>query len=78
MSDKHKQLLLNVFIFIYNFMEKNKYTPSYEEIGEALNMSSAYISRLVSELIEIGLLERPRDRALVLGKMSINEWLNNI
>ena len=58
MSEKHKLLLLSVFDFIMEFVDKNKYTPSYDEISEGLQMSIAYVSRLVSELVDIGLLER--------------------
>lgn len=78
MSAKHKQLLLNVFTFICNFMEENKYTPSYEEISKSMKISVPYISRLVSELVEIGLLSRPRKKALKLGELDVNEWLRDM
>lgn len=78
MSEKHKLLLLSVFDFITEFIDKNKYTPSYDEISEGLQMSIAYISKLVSELVDIGLLERPRNRALIKGKLDRDEWLKDI
>lgn len=78
MSEKHKKLLLKVYEFVVMFIDKYKYTPSYDEIGNAMKMSPAYISRLVTELVELGALTRPRDRALLKGEADIEKWLKDI
>src|SRR5271163_96725 len=48
-----------VYDFISDFVQKNGYSPSFEEIGEGLGLSSlATVHKHVSNLEEKGLLKR--------------------
>jgi len=53
-----------VYDFISEFVQKNGYSPSFEEIGEGLNLSSlATVHKHVSNLEKKGLLTRDYNRS---------------
>ncbi len=53
-----------VYDFLAQFVEKNGYSPSFEEIGEGLGLSSlATVHKHVSNLEEKGLLKRDYNRS---------------
>jgi repressor LexA len=53
-----------VYDFLAQFMEKHGYSPSFEEIGEGLGLSSlATVHKHVSNLEEKGLLKRDYNRS---------------
>ena len=53
-----------VYDFLAGFVEKNGYSPSFEEIGEGLGLSSlATVHKHVSNLEEKGLLKRDYNRS---------------
>jgi repressor LexA len=53
-----------VYTFIHRFVEQNGYSPSFEEIGEGLGLSSlATVHKHVSNLEKKGLLKRDYNRS---------------
>jgi repressor LexA len=53
-----------VYDFIADFVQKNQYSPSFEEIGEGLGLSSlATVHKHISNLEEKGLLSRDYNRS---------------
>ena len=66
MKEKMKQ----VYNCYKEFIEKEGYSPSHEEVSKITGLSLAYISMIVSDLVELGYLKRPRDRVIIIGK----EW----
>src|SRR5450755_741466 len=53
-----------VYDFLAQFVEKNGYSPSFEEIGEGLGLSSlATVHKHVSNLEQKGLLKRDYNRS---------------
>jgi len=53
-----------VYDFIYDFTQTQGYSPSYEEIGEGLGLSSlATVHKHISNLEEKGLLKRDYNRS---------------
>jgi repressor LexA len=54
----------NVYDFISGFVQKNGYSPSFEEIGEGLGLSSlATVHKHISNLEKKGLLTRDYNRS---------------
>jgi repressor LexA len=54
----------DVYDFIGSFVQKNGYSPSFEEIGSALGLSSlATVHKHISNLEEKGLLKRDYNRS---------------
>ena len=67
MTPKQKE----VFDFVKGFIDERGYSPSYEEIAEALGIKSkGWIFQTVSRLVEQGHLNRVdnRARSLSIGK----------
>lgn len=53
-----------VYDFIYEFVQKNGYSPSFEEIGKGLGLSSlATVHKHISNLEKKGLLKRDYNRS---------------
>jgi len=53
-----------VYDFIYEFVQKNGYSPSFEEIGNGLGLSSlATVHKHISNLEKKGLLKRDYNRS---------------
>jgi len=53
-----------VYDFIADFVQKNQYSPSFEEIGEGLGLSSlATVHKHITNLEEKGLLSRDYNRS---------------
>jgi repressor LexA len=53
-----------VYDFLHNFVQRNGYSPSFEEIGEGLGLSSlATVHKHVSNLEKKGLLRRDYNRS---------------
>ena len=53
-----------VYDFIYGFVQKNGYSPSFEEIGDGLGLSSlATVHKHVTNLEKKGLLKRDYNRS---------------
>ncbi|HZT35261.1 MAG TPA: hypothetical protein VFA15_05035, partial [Nitrososphaera sp.] len=53
-----------VYDFIAEFVQKNQYSPSFEEIGEGLGLSSlATVHKHITNLEEKGLLSRDYNRS---------------
>src|SRR5499427_11066134 len=53
-----------VYDFLAQFVEKHGYSPSFEEIGEGLGLSSlATVHKHISNLEEKGLLKRDYNRS---------------
>ena len=53
-----------VYDFISEFVQKNGYSPSFEEIGEGLDLSSlATVHKHISNLEKKGLLTRDYNRS---------------
>src|SRR4029077_15035396 len=53
-----------VYDFIADFVQKNQYSPSFEEIGEGLGLSSlATVHKHISNLEQKGLLTRDYNRS---------------
>src|SRR5258708_30369263 len=53
-----------VYDFIHGFVQKNQYSPSFEEIGDGLGLSSlATVHKHISNLEKKGLLSRDYNRS---------------
>ncbi len=53
-----------VYDFIAEFMQRNQYSPSFEEIGEGMGLSSlATVHKHISNLEKKGLLSRDYNRS---------------
>ena len=53
-----------VYDFLAHFVDENGYSPSFEEIGEGLGLSSlATVHKHISNLEEKGLLKRDYNRS---------------
>src|SRR6478672_5807664 len=53
-----------VYDFLHDFIQRNGYSPSFEEIGDGLGLSSlATVHKHVSNLEEKGLLRRDYNRS---------------
>src|ERR1700753_355865 len=53
-----------VYDFLHDFIQRNGYSPSFEEIGEGLGLSSlATVHKHVSNLEQKGLLKRDYNRS---------------
>src|SRR5438445_4856107 len=53
-----------VYDFISDFVQRNQYSPSFEEIGEGLGLSSlATVHKHISNLEKKGLLSRDYNRS---------------
>src|ERR1043166_8915089 len=53
-----------VYDFLAEFVERNNYTPSYQEIGDGLGLSSlATVHKHISNLEKKGLLSRDYNRS---------------
>src|SRR3954470_9437090 len=53
-----------VYDFIADFVQRNQYSPSFEEIGEGLGLSSlATVHKHISNLEKKGLLNRDYNRS---------------
>jgi predicted transcriptional regulator len=61
-----KKQLKKVYECYKDFINKNGYSPSYDQIQEITNISRGYISGIVNELIMLGYLEKPRERIIRL------------
>ncbi|HLW55728.1 MAG TPA: transcriptional repressor LexA [Candidatus Angelobacter sp.] len=62
----------DVYDFIYDFVQKNGYSPSFEEIGHGLGLSSlATVHKHVSNLEKKGLLRRDYNRSRSIDVLPI-------
>jgi len=66
---KRKYALKKVYKCYSNFIIKNGYSPSYDQVAELTKLSKSYISLLVKELIKYGYLERPREYTIKLTEL---------
>jgi repressor LexA len=61
-----------VYDFIYGFVQKNGYSPSFEEIGDGLGLSSlATVHKHVTNLEKKGLLRRDYNRSRSIDVLPI-------
>lgn len=67
----NKDVLKKVYNCYKEFIETNKYNPSYEQVCEATGLSLSYVSLLVTELVKQGYLKRPRDRIITLTEKEL-------
>ena len=61
-----------VYDFLQNFMEEHGYSPSFEEIGAGLGLSSlATVHKHINNLQEKGLLKRDYNRSRSIDVVKI-------
>jgi repressor LexA len=65
-----------VYDFLHNFVQRNGYSPSFEEIGEGLGLSSlATVHKHVSNLEKKGLLRRDYNRSRSIDVLPVRGML---
>src|SRR5246500_2554027 len=70
-----------VYDFLHDFIQRNGYSPSFEEIGDGLGLSSlATVHKHISNLERKGLLRRDYNRSrsidLIAPKGKLKQTLN--
>ncbi len=65
-----------VYDFLHNFVQRNGYSPSFEEIGQGLGLSSlATVHKHVSNLEKKGLLRRDYNRSRSIDVLPVRGML---
>lgn len=55
-----KDTIYKIYIFVKDYIETNKFSPTYSHMNEVLKYSEGTISNTINYLVKKGYLKRPK------------------
>ena len=71
MNPKNEEMKIKIYNFIKMSIEKEGYSPSYDEIARALSCAKSTVFKFVSRLVEEGHLQRRGRTLAIAGELSV-------